>query len=416
VFDKMILLLFLTSSYGLYRIENGAFAPSIGINGYENGVLRVYMFFWALFFIIFWLAKKSKISLPIKPRQRNYNFNKYSMLYLIINFINLLILLIFFDAYHVWFGDIRKGEFRISLGFFGAAAYGISKFIAPAIGAFLSHLYIQLENKTNKNKFYLIINFILIFLIGMLWGSKSFGIFLLLPAFTVLYWKLPNLKFVSMFFVALVFIIIAAIVFDARDIFYIMHSNNGIYTFIDFVLLRLTVMQAEVPWQIWNLHLSHALNIDYLKTLEVFVGDKIFGIVTGLSKADTMQYISYHYGQILTYTVYPHVENIMAGHNVTGTFFSEAVIALGDVGLIVFPIFAGILVGIIYNSVVSAIKYHNSTAVAMLLTFYYSVVYSWMSSGGLISLIHISNLLNLIVVYCVLLFPRWRAGRQYPMN
>jgi hypothetical protein len=410
--DKILLFIFITSCYGLFRIESGAFAPSIDVFGYPNGALTAYIFFWLLFFWFFYLFRYCKWSLPLGTSNRKFNYQRYSRQYLFVNGFFLLVILFGFGGYHVLLGDMGKGEFRSSgLGPLGALAYGISKFAAPAVAVFLTYLYHKQERKTRTDKFYLLLNYATVFLLGACWGGKSFSMFLLLPALTVIYWRVPVGKFLLMMLVALGVMVGFALMFDT-----LYATDSG--AALDFVLDRLTVMQAEVPWEIWELHKNGNLDVDYLRTLAPFLGDSFLHHVANISPSNPLEYISYHYGQILTYTVYPHAEIILEGHNVTGTLFSEAVIAAGGFGLVLFPLLAGLIVGVMHSSIRRCMDRGNPIGLALLLVSYYSIIFPWISSGGFITLIHISNLANLALTYAVLKLPlinfKFTARRQEP--
>lgn len=402
--DKILLLLFVTSCYGLFQIESGAFAPSIDTFGYPNGALSAYIFFWGMFFGFFYFFRYCKWAIPVPSPKQTFDYRRYSKQYLFINAISLFVILFGFGGYHVLFGDMGKGEFRSSgLGSLGALAYGISKFSVPAIGVFLTYLYQKLEWKSVADKTYLLLNYSTIFIIGACWGGKSFSLFLLLPAMTVTYWRLPLIKFLLMIAAGIAVMVGFALLFDT------LYATDSA-TALNFVLERLTVMQAEVPWEIWKLHQEGNLHVDYIKTLIPFLGDTFLNYTADISTSNVMEFISYHYGQILTYTVYPYPEIIIAGHNTTGTLFSEAVIAAGYWGLVLFPLFAGLIVGILYNSARLCIVKGNPVMLALLLVSYYSIVFPWMSSGGFIAIIHISNFANLAMTYVILKLPLINFG------
>lgn len=394
--DKILLLLFFSSSYGMYLLERGEYSLTLGINGYKNGATAAYVGFWAIFFMILKVVKKVNFRFPIGTKTEIYNFTTSAKTYLAVNLLFLLLMLFGFGGYDVLLGDVGKGEFRSSgLGAFGAFAYTISKFITPAICVYLSFIYIKWSRKSYLDKFYLFSNLLIVFIIGASWGGKSFAIFLLAPAFTVFFWRISVVRFALFFVVALVVMAGFSLLFDT------MYSAD-FASAAEFVLNRLTIIQAEVPWEIWNLHKDGQINIDYVKTLIPVLGDTVSKVVTGLDPNDMYEYISYHYGQILTLTVYPYPDIIMDGHNVTGTFFSEALIALGDFGLVLFPALGALLVGIAYNTAKISFIKNNPVALSIVLVIFYFIIFPWISSGGVITLIHISNIVNLLLTFIFL--------------
>ena len=345
----------------MWRIDSGAFAPSIDVFGYPNGALPAYILFWLLLFGFFYLFRYCNWSLPVGTPQRKFNYQRASRQYLFVNGFFLILIMFGFGGYHVLLGDMGKGEFRSSgLGPLGAVAYGVSKFAAPAVAVYLTYLYQAVERKKSSDRLYLLLNYATVFLLGACWGGKSFSLFLLLPALTVIYWRVSIWRFILMIVGALGVMVGFALMFDTV---YATDSASA----VDFVLDRLTVMQAEVPWEIWELHKNGNLHVDYLRTLIPFLGDSMLHNVGGVSPSNALEYISYHYGQILTYTVYPHAEIILEGHNVTGTLFSEAVIAAGGFGLVLFPLLAGLVVGVMYNSIRRCMVKGNPVVLALLL-------------------------------------------------
>lgn len=403
MFDKILYFLFFTSSYGLYLIENGAFSPTLMLNGYKNGVLYAYLVFWGILFTIYYLTKKSKISFTVKKGKKEYDYMIYSKYYFIILIFLLIVILFVFGAYKIWTGEMGKGEFRSSgIGFFGSFAYGISKFVVPAIGVFQAYLYTRIENKKVKHKNILILNFLIIFLVGSSWGFKSFGVFLLLPGLTIIFWDLSFIVFLLMASIGLLLMIFAALLFDAK-------YNLNFYTASEFILTRITVMQGEVPWKIWDLYINEQLNISYAQTLLPVLGNKVLYLLTGLDNSNGSEWISYNYGLLLTDIVSTNKYNILHGHNVTGTLFSEAIIALGYLGILVFSLLAGFLVGLFYNTVNNGMKNNNPLVVSVALVYYYSIIYAWIKSGGIVSLIHVANIINIVMIIIVLNIPRIRS-------
>ena len=369
MFDKIVITLFLTSSYGMYLLTRGAYSPLLGEFGYDNGALKAFLLSWTILFIVYYFTKKTKLSLPVNITRKKYSYEKISMIFFIILVILLLVILFYFGAYKIWIGSIGKGDFRSTLGPLGAIAFGLSKFTAPSIGAYLAYIY---KKKQIKNKKMLFLNLFIIFLIGSSWGTKSFGLFILLPAMTIILWDLKFYNFIILFILALLAMIVIAIYINNRFTF-------GMAT--NFVLSRLTIMQAEVPWKIWDLQITNHLDVNYIQTIPSFIGDKLLFLLTGLSRGDISEWISHHYGLLLTSLVYDNTYNIMHGFNVTGTFFSEALISLGYFGIVIFPLFAGIFLGILYNSIIKAMKNNNPIVVSILLSYYYFVFFAWLNSG-----------------------------------
>ena len=68
--------------------------------------------------------------------EEKHSYVHFSILLMMLNFGFLLIMLFVFDGAKVWFSNMDKGMFRVSLGSFGALPYMMTKFVIPALFAY----------------------------------------------------------------------------------------------------------------------------------------------------------------------------------------------------------------------------------------------------------------------------------------
>lgn len=365
---------------GVVMMENGAYSISTGLFGYENGITFPYIIFTFIFFLTIFLTQK--VCIPIKFRHEannlEYNLRKVLKIVLLFNLIVLFIMLFLFSGYKVLLGEIGKGEFRISLGFFGPIAYLCTKFYVPILLVYISYLYI----KVKKFKYLLIINFIVAFLIGATWGFKTTSIFMIIPGLIVLLW---NTKFYKILFVCLclfLFIFGFALFFDSQNLDF-RNTLNAIF-------VRLTIIQGDMVWHMWNLHNQNTLPLEnYLVTLFSAIGDKLLNLLLTFTEEE---WIFYHYHLIITYFSGYDDAGLSTGHSVTGNIFGESIsIAKYPINNL-FAILAGIIVGL--NIKLLKLFYKNNYPILLSLSvvFFISFIYPWLNAGGIVTLIHISSL------------------------
>jgi len=101
-------------------MENGAYSIS---TGFENGVTFPYIIFTFIFFLTIFLIQKVYIPIKFRHEANNLEYNLRKVLKIVLLFNLIVLFIMLFSGYKVLLGEIGKGEFRISLGFFGSIAY-----------------------------------------------------------------------------------------------------------------------------------------------------------------------------------------------------------------------------------------------------------------------------------------------------
>jgi len=408
MFKYLLYFLFVTELTGVILMENGAYSASCGSFGYKNGASFAFCGYIALALIAFFFAIKTKLfSFPLKYRNINSaNFQGLAIVIFIINLFFLIVILVGYGGIDVLTLKIGKGEFRSTMGFlgsigFGSVGYMIIKGFAPALLAYLSFVYIK-SKETLKNKFLLFINFAIIFFIGAMCGSKAASIFMLLPALIIIYWKVSLKKLFALGMLFLIVLVAFAAIYDEKPIdfrnlelsSFLAPSQNA----ISWVIYRATVLQGDVSWKIWDMYVNNEELFSYASTLLSAGGNKLLGLL-GISSEDNFEeFAKYQYSTMLTHVVGYPLDELQSGRtNVTGTIFSEGVIAGGLAGVFIFSIIAGLLAGLNYKVIKYALKNNNAIVASLASTYFCFGIFSWLNSGGITGLFHIAIIIQLIL-------------------
>lgn len=393
---------------GIFMLYHGWYSISAGTQGYDNGAFGIYLVH--SIFLIMGIIWGFKI-LPISNKNRELIPEKNIWLlrrilkkgFLII-FMLLLIMLFLFQGYKVILGEFDKGTFRSeTIGAFGLGflAYYIIKYIIPSVLVYMVYNYKRYDEKYFKiknSKFYLISSLLMSSLIGLSWGFKSSAIVVLLPALIVYYLnkkvKLFSLIGLSMFFFLVIYI--SAYLFDKENLYNI--------SLIEFIFIRLTVIEGDTFWKVYDLIKNKEIfpfGFDYFNFLLYSFGNKILSI---FSSSTPEEIIKYNYSAFLTYIVSGDIFHATSGkHNLTGTIASEGLIFLGFPLMYIFSFLAGVFSGINIKLIKVFYYAHKPKLLALSTTYFVFVTWSWLKSGGLVTLLHISNLPGLFISYFILI-------------
>lgn len=409
MFNYLLYFALLTPLIGIILMEQGAFGISCIRFGYANGAVMAYSAYIIMLLFSYYIIAKRKI----------FNFKTLSLsifqnidsLYIIISIVNLIflfIMLFVFGGINVFLGTVQKGEFRISFGFFGSIAFMITKYFAPALLCYLTLIYTK-HQKTFLQTFFLLMNFFVVSLIGSCWGYKSSAALILIPALTILFWKISFRKIVFIGILCVISFMFFGKYFEKKTIDFSTLTSMD-FSKLDFnnaaevVIYRLTVMQGEVGWRVWDMYKNNEPLPQYAPTLLAVFGDKTLALFGGITVDDYREFIKYHYGFLLTYVMGNTLNNIKEGHNITGTVFSEGIIAGGIAGLIIFSILAGLLTGINYQLIANGIKTNRPILSSMASVYFCYVLFAWLIGGNIVGLMHISIIIGFILTYLLLKF------------
>jgi hypothetical protein len=138
----------------------------------------------------------------------------------------------------------------------------------------------------------------------------------------------------------------------------------------------------------------------YFRTLWPAMGDRLFSLFFGIDKSDYSRWVDYHFDLQLTAIGGIPLDVIQAGHNITGTSFSEGVIALGSPGYLLFSALSGLCLGICFNVLKAAIENDRLVLAALFSTYFcFPVLFTWLNGGGVTALFHISVVLGFLMTY-----------------
>jgi hypothetical protein len=388
---------------GIWLMERGEFGRSIDEFGYPNGATLAFIFYLLVCFgVIVLVTRGTFFSNRVEGESlgaRGVNDVDFSPLGTRSLFLMLLFLLftVFFMGGHtVLSGSIGKGEFRSNLGGQGAIGYLILKYYAPAVFAFACIKFSR-SQKLVKDRLLLAAIAGCLVLLAMSWGFKSGGILALLPGGVVIFWDAKPAKVLLFAVGSGFFLIFSYWFFDA-------HANFDLLNALEFLFVRLTILQGDVAWKMWDLYASNAEFPNYFVTLLPAVGDRLFSLLTGITIEQPYEWVMTHFGLLLTNLAGYPIHGILAGHNVTGTPFSEGIIAGGFVGIGVFGMLAGAVIGIVYLVLRHALAHGHDKIAATVACYSIMGVMAWIIGGSIVSLFHVSVIFGVLTNVLLLYF------------
>ncbi|MDP2820537.1 MAG: oligosaccharide repeat unit polymerase [Polaromonas sp.] len=403
MYKYLIALVLGTPLIGIWLVERGEYALSVGIGGYPSGATVAYALYVVNILVValmfsFFCNKQNTVSRPPTTAKAEKVFRQFSKLFLILTLLFLLLMLFGFGAINVWIGSIPKGEFRAGLGTFGAFPNLMTKFIVPALLAYSTLLFLR-TTKKNSNKIYLFSNMAVAFLIGSTWGFKTTSAAMLLPAFLVMYW---SIRIVTMLKLA------GFVVFTMLIFFFIFDSEiEGSTDVFSYLLSRVTVIQGDVSWYIWTIYADGEEFPRYFPTLLAAIGDTTLTLF-GLDRNDQYNWMLFHYDWMISYLAGIPLEIIAAGHSITGTPFSEGLVAGGVFGVFVISSVAGAIVGLMYRWLGHLLHNGNDIGATICATYFCFNVLPWLNGGAITQLFHISNIVGLIATVLLILIMQKR--------
>ncbi|UTC44448.1 hypothetical protein [Treponema sp. OMZ 857] len=420
--DYYLFFLLFSPAVGILLMELGFISLEVG-TGHYNGATIVYVLSCASIWMIY--RTKLYAKMPIRRANTVLSAGKVRNYFNIVVVFDLLVLffcLFVLGGIKVWLGQIEKGQFRINFGVLGPFAYLLYDYIVPTNVLILTLLYIKCDKRErNKNRVVLVISYLLTMLIASTWGAKSFIITILLPALSILLYESSLRRVVKVGGIGFISIILAAIFFEGKNFSFSLASfskanftySNSANSSLIAVLYRLSVLQGDIPWKIWDIYVtdSHNTFFDYGKTYISIIPDSILGLF-GINIHDYARYVQYHYSLQLTYlfgrTIPSNVQEIGA-HNVTGTWFSEAVIAGGWYGIVLLSVFLGFLARFIRIRIDRYVRYGNISKLVIAVLWCYSVLFPVISSGGCSAFFLISTMVKFGALYFYVLLLRFLA-------
>jgi oligosaccharide repeat unit polymerase len=392
-----LLAVFITPLAGLWLMEGGEYGPSISRQGFPNGATWAFLLCWTLlasvaYFVATLGRAKGRGEVRLSALHDEL-FRHYAINLFFLDVVLVVVHLFVFGGIDVLTGKVGKGEFRTLLGSYGAIAFLLVKFAIPAMFAYAALLY-RASRPSGWNATLLWANALVVVLYGVGWGTKSTPAAMIMPALLFLFWR-PTLKQMAIIVVA---------VFGSFMILGFMFDVEKSAEMLDFVWTRITVLQGDVPWLAWENTVTGATMPSYGRTLLAVFGDHTLNTFLGLTVADYSRWVDYHYGLMVTEFSGTDLSRIEGGHNVTGTYFTEGLIAGGLAGVIAFSLIGGVIVGFVVRKISQARSANRSLAATLWGTYFCFCVFPWLNGGGITQFLHISTLVGMLVAGMLIRF------------
>lgn len=389
----IIAFCFIAPLIGIVRMEGGAYGGSVLQNGYSNNATIAFGMGLLAFAGTVVLVRELKLfrfdwltsRLSVVPNDRIWILATASLVAMA------LFTLFVSGGINVVLRTIGRGDFRTGLGGTGALSYLILKYYSPAMIAYLALLY-------SRRPWYdaiipLAVPGLLVAVIALSFGFKSGVVLAFLPAAVVYFWRASDWLIVPLAGIAVAAIYLGYSFFD---------SLSDPATIFDRLFYRLTVLQGDVAWKIWDLHARGEYLPNYLASLPVIFGDRFFTLVTGIDRSMQLDWVAAHFGPLTTYLSGYPIHVILAGHNNTATAFSEGVLIGGLSGVIAISVFAGLATAALHNYIGVCLSRHRYVEAALASSYFVFALMAWLLGGGITAVLHISILVGLATGYVLL--------------
>lgn len=393
-------------------MENGAFGNSVGIFGYRNGVTIAYAVYSAIVLGTYFFAygRSGKAIFPVQEDER-WRFRSFSIsITLLVLVPSLVVMLFFFGGWHVWSGQIAKGQFRANLGPLGSVAYMVINAIVPLSIAYAAILY-RRSSFNWLNMCLLGTLFASTIVIGSTWGFKSTGVTMLIPALIVLFWEAAIGRIAFVASILAIVIISFFLLFDSGTT----EAAGG----IGFLWTRLTTLQGDVAWELWNQYSDGTPFPSYTRTWLALAGGNVLAITTGVTRDMPDAWANFNFDILLGEQVGLPLSVVNEGHSIVGTPFADGLIMDGMTGVVLVAVFSGLFSGAICRLLERSLMLSQGYLCALLATYFGIYVVTFLRNGVAIQLFHLSNLVGLGValVLCILadklaifVFQRWATA------
>jgi hypothetical protein len=377
---------------GVFLMENGAFGNSIGMSGYSNGVSVAYAIYALVLLFAYFSVRLIPSGMPVKRHLQNDSFARYVQTIFIVYLVVLMVMLFGAGAWRVWVGQIGKGAFRATLGSFGAVAYLLTNSVIPLLTAYAAVLY-KCHGRGWRDQWLLGMAFLAVLVIGSTWGFKSTGITMLLPALIVIFWGASSLRIFSAITLIMLVFIGGFYLFDQGTT----EATEG----PSLLFRRMTVLQSDVSWYLWNEHLSGAQFPSYFKTLMSFMGGRVFSFVSGITRETSDGWVLYHFDSLIGVLVGLPLSVIDEGHSIVGTPFADGLVMGGMPGVIIMALFAGGLAGLLCNMLERALRRGQLYRAAFIATYFGMFCITFLRNGAAVQLIHVSTIVGMLLALAV---------------
>lgn len=394
----VVLATILLPAIGLLLMEAGALGPDIAEFGYPNGAslayaahLLVLLVTWAVIGRLVRGAQPARatpnsvLDLSIYSRSR---FQRLSIIVTVLIFAYIIFLLFGAGGWLVVTGRVGRGEFRGSFGSLGPLVYLARDFLVPVATALVAFVYRRCAPRRRET--WLLLGCLTVAaLAGASWGYKAAAVITLIPALILLFPRAsPRQSLLAIPLVGV--LLLSTMVFE--------RANAP--TALLVLGTRATLGTANTAWKVWDLNKTHVELPPYLPTLTSALGGRVGSALGVVSRNDLARFSSLDFTAMLTNVVQGFAPSVNANtSNVTGTVFSEGLIALGSPGFLLFSALAGIVIGLNGFVVRTGERQARPIMAALAAVFFTSSTFSWLNAGGIVALMNLPFVVSYALAY-----------------
>lgn len=175
----------------------------------------------------------------------------------------------------------------------------------------------------------------------------------------------------------------------------------------------MTVLQGDVSWKIWDLHVNGESLLSYVVSLPGVFGDRMFTPASGIDRSDSLAWVPTHFGLLTTHLSGYPIQSTITGHNNTATIFSEDVLMGGLGGVLVISVVAGLLTTVLYCFMEACLLKHRYAEAALAASYFVFGLMAWLLGDGITAILHVSILVGLASGYVLL---KIFEGRRAPLS
>lgn len=403
-FRYVVAFCFVAPLIGIMQMEAGGYGGSVLQAGHANGATVAFGIGFVAFLVTVAITNELRIfsfvglkQLPVlRPSSRTWIIATVSLVAMA------LFTLFASGGINVMLRSVGRGDFRAGLGNTGAISYLILKYYSPAVLAYLALLY-------SRRPWYdalipLGLPAIVVAIIALSFGFKSGVVLAFLPAAVIYFWRTSSWWVIPLAALAL------ALIYGGYRFFEGLSDPSVI---LDRLFYRVTVLQGDVAWKIWDLHARGESLPSYFASVPGIFGDRLFTLASGIDRSDSLAWVVTHFGLLTTYLSGYPVHDIMAGHNNTATIFSEGVLMGGLSGVLAISMLAGLLTTALYRFIEACLLKHRYAEAALAASYFVFGLMAWLLGGGITAILHMSILVGLASGYVLLKFIE---GRRAPVS
>lgn len=396
MFNYLIIAYLIFPLIGLILLERGAYTYSFHIFGYENGVTTAYVihliaFCVGAFFAVILFKKKNNVSHIYKQS----DLKIFERNFLVFCVMSLLIVWFFYSGYKVVIGTMGKGEFRSTLGSFGAIFYLIIKSLIPTGLCYLVLLCKQ-EGYFSP-RFFLVLFSILIMVFGI--GFKALALLMVFPAIIAYYPKVNLSRLIKISIASLCLIYITTSFFE--------QNNSYGLTAFEYILMRVTVTTSDISWYLWSLSETDLSTFQTFKTIIGSLGRTPLSFF-GVGSDDYL--LIYNFTSQLTVFIGRSVDEILQGFSVTANLFGGALVTVGKQYYFIYSFISGFMIYCIYQYACNLRDIGKLKLASIVFTYIVFFVMGWINSGDIARLFHISTIFYVFASYLFLSVLSFKFG------